>query len=253
MNRHVRPFGLKLGPLQAGAVYFPVHFMAVGAGLTLLAQNEVSVFWPATGTLFAFLLLYPGRYWPAVLGLGFLAEILSNEVFAPPQLEYTLSGLLYFMKFAATVLGVWLMHVSIRGPISFARLHHVLAFSAAAAVSTLATAFVAVSLRSGHVAANLDFWLSVQNWWIGDFLGALIVTPLLLTIGFHGIAVTTRCAADAPRPTPRSEYCCCCSGRCSCARSTRRLRCSMFRTSSTRCWYGSPCSAGHAARHSPPA
>ncbi len=191
MNRHVRPFGLKLSPLQAGAVYFPVHFMAVGAGLTLLAQNEVSVFWPATGTLFAFLLLYPGRYWPAVLGLGFLAEILSNEVFAPPQLEYTLSGLLYFIKFAATVLGVWLMHVSIRGPISFARLHHVLVFSAAAAVSTLATAFVAVSVRSGHVAANPDFWLSVQSWWIGDFLGALIVTPLLLTIGFHGIAVTT--------------------------------------------------------------
>ncbi len=143
MNRHVRPFGLKLGPLQAGAVYFPVHFIAVGAGLTLLAQNEVSLFWPATGTLFAFLLLYPARYWPAVLGLGFLAEILSNEVFAPPQLEYTLSGLLYFIKFAAGLLGVWLMHVSIRGPISFARLHHVLAFAAAAAASTLACAFVA--------------------------------------------------------------------------------------------------------------
>jgi signal transduction histidine kinase len=191
MNRHVRPFGLKLGPLQAGAVYFPVHFIAVGAGLTLLTQNEVSVFWPATGTLFAFLLLYPARYWPAVLGLGFLAEILSNEAFAPPQLEYTLSGLLYFIKFTSALLGVWLMHISIRGPISFARLRHVLAFAASAAASTLATAFIAVSVRNGQVAANLDYWLSVQSWWIGDFLGALIVTPLLLTIGFHGISVTT--------------------------------------------------------------
>ena len=87
MNRHLRPFGLKLGPLQAGAVYFPVHFIAVGVGLTLLiAPHGVGVFWPATGTLFAFLLLYPARYWPAVLVFGFLAEILSNEVFAPPQI-----------------------------------------------------------------------------------------------------------------------------------------------------------------------
>jgi hypothetical protein len=31
----------------------------------------------------------------------------------------------------------------------------------------------------------------VQSWWIGDFLGAVIVTPLILTIGFHGIAVTS--------------------------------------------------------------
>ena len=85
MNRHLRPFGLKLGPLQAGAVYFPVHFLAVGIGLTLLTQNEVGVFWPATGTLFAFLLLYPARYWPPCWASASCAEILSHS-FAPPQL-----------------------------------------------------------------------------------------------------------------------------------------------------------------------
>jgi signal transduction histidine kinase len=172
-------------------VYFPLHFIAVGAGFTVLNQDGVSVFWPATGTLFAFLLLYPARYWPAILAFGFLAEILSNETFAPPQLVYTLSGLLYFVKFASALIGVWLVHISIRGPISFARLQHVLGFSAAAAVSTMACAFVAVGVRSGRVVANVDFWLNVQSWWIGDFLGALIVTPLLLTIGFHGLSVTT--------------------------------------------------------------
>ena len=72
MNRLLRPFGLKLGPLQAGAVYFPIHFFAVGIGLTLLiAPQGVGVFWPATGSLFAFLLLYPVRYWPALLGFTF--------------------------------------------------------------------------------------------------------------------------------------------------------------------------------------
>jgi len=193
MNRHLRPFGLKLGPLQAGAVYFPLHFAAVAVGLTLMnAPDGVGVFWPATGTLFAFLLLYPARYWMSLLAFGFLAEILANEAFAPPLIPYTLSGLLYFVKFGAGLAGVWLMHVTIRhGPISFARLHHVLGFAASAAVSTLACGLVAVSVRDGVTAANLAFWLNVQGWWIGDFLGAVIVTPLILTIGFHGLSVTT--------------------------------------------------------------
>ena len=192
MNRHLRPFGLKLGPLQAGAVYFPLHFIAVGVGFTLLnAPDGVGVFWPATGTLFAFLLLYPARYWLALLALGFLAEILANEAFAPAGIPYTASGLLFFIKFASALAGVWLMHISIRGPISFARLNHVLGFAAAAAVSTLACALLAVGFRDGQSLTSPEYWATAQAWWIGDFLGALIITPLILTIGFHGISVTT--------------------------------------------------------------
>ena len=148
MNRLLRPFGLKLGPLQAGAVYFPLHFIAVGIGLKLLiAPQGVGVFWPATGSLLAFLLLYPVRYWPALLGFGFVAELAANELFAP-QIPYSVAGMLFFVKFAAGVLGAWLVNAGVRGPISFARLRHVLVFAAAALVSTLACAFVAVSLRA---------------------------------------------------------------------------------------------------------
>ncbi len=190
MNRHLRPFGLKLGPLTAAAVYFPLHFVAVGIGLTLLiAPQGVGVFWPATGTLFAFLLLYPARYWPALAAFGFAAELSAHELFAP-QIPYTVSGLLFFVKFAAALLGTALMQVGVRGPISFARLRHVLCFAIAALGSTLVCAIVSVALRAGTFTAGREFWLSVQNWWIGDFLGALVVTPLLLTIGFHGLALT---------------------------------------------------------------
>ena len=156
----------------------------------LIAPQGVSVFWPATGTLFAFLLLYPSRYWLALLAMGFLSETLSHRLFAP-QLPYTMTGLLFFVKFASALMLVGLMHVTIRGPISFARLHHVLFFAASAAVATLACAFVAVSMRSGGMAGDHAFWLNVQSWWIGDFLGALIVTPLLLTVGFHGLSISS--------------------------------------------------------------
>jgi signal transduction histidine kinase len=188
MNRHVRPFGLKLGPLEAGAIYFPLHFLAVTIGANLLiAPQGVGVFWPATGALFAFLLLYPARYWPSLFLFSFAAEITSQWLFAPSLLGS--AGYLYPVKFGAGMLGVWFMHLTVRGPISFARLRHVLAFSGAALLSTLACALVAISVRGSLAPGSGAFWLPVQSWWIGDFLGALVITPILLTIGFHGFAL----------------------------------------------------------------
>src|ERR1041384_776724 len=103
MNRLLRPFGLKLGPLQAGAIYFPLHFFAVGIGLKLLIVPQgVGIFWPATGSLFAFLLLYPPRNWLALLGFAFAAELSAHEVFAQ-EVPYTVAGLLFFVKFLAGV------------------------------------------------------------------------------------------------------------------------------------------------------
>jgi signal transduction histidine kinase len=190
MNRLLRPFGLKLGPLQAGAVYFPVHFLAVGIGLTLLIDpHGVGVFWPATGSLIAFLLLYPPNYWPALGLLAYAAELLAHVLFAPTQ-PWSLYGPMFPVKFLAALLAVWLMHVSVRGPISFARLRHVLSFSLAVLVATAVCAFVAVSLRGGTHLDSPAFWLNVQNWWIGDLLGALVIAPLLLTVGFHGFALS---------------------------------------------------------------
>src|SRR5262245_9742503 len=101
MNRHLRPFGLKLGALQAAAVYFPLHFFAVWVGLTLLvAPHGVGVFWPATGCLFAFLLLYPSRCWPALFGFAFVAELLAHDLFAP-QIPMLAAVILFPVKFGA--------------------------------------------------------------------------------------------------------------------------------------------------------
>src|SRR5262245_24587474 len=103
MNRLLRPFGLKLGPLQAGAVYFPLHFLAVGIGLTLLiSPHNVGVFWPATGALFAFLLLYPPSYWLALGLLAYLAEVCAHVLFSP-QIPWTVFGLLFPVKFLAAL------------------------------------------------------------------------------------------------------------------------------------------------------
>jgi signal transduction histidine kinase len=96
---------------------------------------------------------------------------------------------LFPIKFAAGLLGVWIMHLTVHGPISFARLRHVLCFAGAALVSTLACAVLAQLVSGSSLAWTRAYWLGVQSWWIGDFLGALVVTPLLLTIGFHGVSL----------------------------------------------------------------
>ena len=50
----------------------------------------VGVFWPATGTLFAFLLLYPVTLLDGAAGLrASWPRWLANEAFAPPQIPYT--------------------------------------------------------------------------------------------------------------------------------------------------------------------
>ena len=154
MNRLLRPFGLKLGPLQAGAIYFPIHFLAVGIGLTVLDCATRSRRVLACGRQpFAFLLLYPARYWGALFITGYLAELLANTLFAP-QLPFSAAGLLFPVKFAAALLGVGIMQFSVRGPISFARLRHVLFFTAAALVSTLLCAIVAIALRGDLASAS---------------------------------------------------------------------------------------------------
>ena len=141
------------------------------------------------------------------------------------------------------MLGAWLVHVGVRGPISFARLRHVLVFA-------VGGAGVDAGLRvhrGQRCAARRDHRTAtpsgsrVQSWWIGDFLGALVVTPLLLTVGFHGFAfersvrggrVATYSAfavlaGVARRGVPAHAM-------------ARRLRRSTCPTSSTRCWCGSP-------------
>ncbi len=189
MNSHLRPFGLDLGPLQAAAAYLPLHFVSVSIGLTLLiAPHGIAVFWPATGSLFAFLLLYPARHWAALFVLAFVGEVLAHTLFAP-QIPTLVAVSLFPLKFAAALIGVAIMHVTVRGPISFARLQHVLGFSGAAAVSTFVCAFIAQALSGPFPLGADGFWLGVQKWWIGDFLGALVITPLLLTIGFHGVSL----------------------------------------------------------------
>ena len=79
-----------------------------------------------------------------------------------PQIPYSAAGLLFSVKFAAARAGR-LAHAmsAVRGPISFARLRHVLVFAVAAAgVDAGLRVHRASASRGDRTARPAPFWLS---------------------------------------------------------------------------------------------
>ena len=70
--------------------------------------------------------------------------------------------------------------------IELERVWDVLALVACAAVGTLISAvFGVVSLRLGDVIKADEFGSVFRTWWLGDFCGALVFTPLILVWAVH--------------------------------------------------------------------
>ncbi len=71
--------------------------------------------------------------------------------------------------------------------IALERVWDVLALVACAALGTLISAvFGVVSLRLGEVIRADEFGSVFRTWWLGDFSGALVFTPLILVWAAHG-------------------------------------------------------------------
>jgi PAS domain S-box-containing protein len=134
----------------------------------------VTAFWPPVGVGIAALTLYGVRLWPGVvigdLAVGNFHDPLGTV--AGQTVGNTLE-----IVIAALLLGRL-----VRGRVDMTRVGQVLALVACAAVGTLVSAcFGAVSLRLGHSIKPSQFADTWRTWWLSDFSGALVVTPVILT------------------------------------------------------------------------
>ncbi|MFB7336158.1 MASE1 domain-containing protein [Streptomyces adustus] len=153
------------------------------ARLGLLRQYVVdgAVFtpiWPPTGIAVAALLILGLRCWPGI-SLGALLAVLSITPLRP-----TVVGNVVGNTAAPICSYLLLRQVGFRNDLSRLRDGAALVFLGALA-STLISATVGVGvivLRGGLPAG--DFWTVWPAWWVGDTMGVLIVTPLLLAL--HG-------------------------------------------------------------------
>jgi len=169
-----------------------LRLLAFGVAYLLLAeagewltdpQSQFSTFWPAEGLFVAALLLSERRRWPAFMAVAAIVDLaVCVHVGRSPLLT------------AATIasdpveacLAAWLALRVIGGRPSMSRLRDVLVVMALSAgvAPLLGAALDALTImyRDGRSPVGPFF-----QWWAGDALGVLVVTPLVLAwAGPHG-------------------------------------------------------------------
>ncbi len=158
-----------------------VYFLAARGGLKLASLHEnVSPVWPATGVAIAALIYSRCRWWPGILLGAFAANALTQipwwtalGIGTGNTLEAVLGAVLFIQvqerapwlgKFSE---GAGFLVASLSAPV----------VSAAMGVGML----FAAGLVPGEAVSEL-----LLTWWAGDALGALVVTPALLTFCIPG-------------------------------------------------------------------
>jgi integral membrane sensor domain MASE1 len=152
------------------------YFVLAKSGLTLaLIHPSASSIWPATGFALAAIVLWGYRVWPAI----FLAATITNA---------TTAGSIGTAISIATgnsleaLVGAALINVWSNGRDTFSTCNTVAKFTVICVA--LATPISAtVGITSLAIAGNAE-WANFPNiwltWWLGDMIGALVVTPVVV-------------------------------------------------------------------------
>ncbi|MFG2310557.1 MASE1 domain-containing protein [Streptomyces sp. NPDC048566] len=171
-----RPAVLALQTLAITACYF-------GAGrLGLVRQLSVdgAVFtpiWPPTGVAVAALLLLGMWAWPGI-ALGAFLVVLSISSFS--SITPSVAGIVAGNTIAPVCAYLLLRAVGFRNDLGRLRDGLALVFLAAlGSMAISATSAVGLLIATDKLAAG-GFWPVWLAWWVGDAVGVLIVTPVIL-------------------------------------------------------------------------
>ncbi len=158
------------------AVLFFLYFFSARIGLDLQAVNKfAALIWPASGIALAALILFGYRLWPGIALGAFLVNFLNG---ANPfiALGIALGNTLEAMA------GKYLLERFIQFNTSFGRVRASLAFIVLCSffASMLSATIGVFSLVIGGIISFADFSSTWTAWWVGDMLGILVISPLLL-------------------------------------------------------------------------
>lgn len=162
--------------LAALAALSAVYFVGGKLGLILASVNaSATAVWPCTGIALASFLTFGYRVWPAILAGAFLVNITTAGSVATSMgvaVGNTLEG----------VVGCYLISRFAGGRQVFEQAQDIFKFGfLAGMVSTTVAATIGVtSLALGGFADWAKYGSIWCTWWLGDAVGAIVVTPLLL-------------------------------------------------------------------------
>lgn len=152
------------------------YFIA-GKFFLQLATVHVSAspFWPVTGLTLAAFLILGTRIWPGIALGAFLVNITTAGSIATSigiATGNTLEG----------ILGCYLVTQFAKGRQAFERAPDIFRFTFLAALlsTTFSATFGVTCLALGGYATWASYGVIWRTWWLGDAIGSLVVTPLIL-------------------------------------------------------------------------
>ncbi|MFJ9821405.1 MASE1 domain-containing protein [Streptomyces sp. NPDC101151] len=170
-----RPGGYAVQVLAVAAVYYGAARLGLLRRL-VVEGAVVTPIWPPTGVAVAALLIFGLGCWPGI-SLGAFLAVLS---ISPPHIDAL--GIV-FGQTAAPLCAVLLLRRA-RFRTDLSRLRDCLALVFLAALTAMvisASIGVCLLLAMDKLPAH-SFWAVWLAWWVGDAMGVLIVTPLLLIL-----------------------------------------------------------------------
>ena len=153
-----------------------IAYVAAGRlGLLLAFVNEnTSPVWPPTGLAIAALLLIGHRAWPAIAAGAFIVNLTTSGVVWS-------SAVIAGGNTVEAIAGAYLTRRFARGLQAFDSTATILRFvPIAAGAATIAATLGAAALLMAGLAPPQDVLLVWFTWWVGDWAGALVVTPLIV-------------------------------------------------------------------------
>jgi signal transduction histidine kinase/integral membrane sensor domain MASE1 len=174
----------KLRNLPYAAVGIPLllaHLALSQLGWLLLSGSTLTPVWPSAGLDLVALLVFGPRFWP-VLFVAYLITNSGRSVAWAPDLGMSFANTLRALT------SVWLFTAISKSKKFLGHFEEVAAIGGTALLSPLVPAALGtlILILGGRFPA--DQWEVISSrWWIGDALGMLIATPVMLGVG--------RCAA----------------------------------------------------------
>jgi PAS domain S-box-containing protein len=173
-----RSENLKITDLGVIAIVAGLYFLAAKLGLSLAVLNaSVSPVWPPTGVAIALIFWLGYRSAPGILLGALIANYLLTDVSLATAVGISIGNTL------EAITAVYLVRRFVGSGSPLNRAVDVLKFVVFAGIlSTAISATIGnVSLCLGGAASWSNFGWLWLTWWSGDAVGALVITPLILS------------------------------------------------------------------------
>jgi signal transduction histidine kinase len=167
--------------LTRAFLFVVAYFAGSELGYALsLGPSVGGTFWPPAGIALAVFLVAPTRSWPVLVLAGVAANLLSDLIHGqrlPGSIGFAAANL------GEPLLGAFLLRRLLHVPVTLTRVQEL---AVLAAVVVFVSGPLAAAL--GAIIAQLytpdppGFAVGWRTWWVGDFVGALVMAPLTLRV-----------------------------------------------------------------------